>query len=33
MSGHIRSLSVSATAAILFFEKRRQETAGKPANR
>jgi len=35
MSGHIRSLSVSATAAILFFEKRRQEAAGarKPQNR
>jgi 23S rRNA (guanosine2251-2'-O)-methyltransferase len=30
MAGHIQSLSVSATAAILFFEKRRQETAQKP---
>lgn len=32
MRGHIRSLSVSATAAILFFEKRRQDIigAGKP---
>ena len=28
MKGHIRSLNVSATAAILFFEKRRQELAG-----
>jgi 23S rRNA (guanosine2251-2'-O)-methyltransferase len=33
MSGRIRSLSVSATAAILLFEKRRQETAGKPKDR
>jgi 23S rRNA (guanosine2251-2'-O)-methyltransferase len=34
MTGHIRSLNVSATAAILFFEKRRQEaSAGKPASR
>lgn len=28
MKGHIRSLNLSATAAILFFEKRRQELAG-----
>jgi len=33
MAGHIRSLSVSATAAILLFEKRRQETAQKPKDR
>lgn len=34
MTGHIRSLNVSATAAVLFFEKRRQEaSAGKPATR
>jgi len=29
MTGRIRSLNVSATAAILFFEKRRQELSGR----
>jgi len=33
MAGHMQSLSVSATAAVLLFEKRRQEMALKPGNR
>ena len=32
MAGRMRSLSVSATAAILLFEKRRQEMGSKPKN-